>query len=269
MSILPPEGRSAVGKTAARAGGGQFSAGRFSAGGGGGRRKRCKSWDAVRAAFRSWEMQGLFLLAGKGRAPLFHPRRGGRNVPGGGPPARGRHLEGDPLRSAQPFWRHASRAAEACPASFTKKLRAAARKCVKFFTFTALDGRLQIWYNDNYVKLNALQPSNLRRKGGEKMAKNLEISYLLDFYGRVLTEKQRDVMEQYYNDDLSLAEIAANFGISRQGVRDAIKRGEAILLDLEDKVGFAGRYREVQRDVARIEELARDIRFENEEGYAP
>ncbi len=91
------------------------------------------------------------------------------------------------------------------------------------------------------------------------MAKNLEISYLLDFYGRVLTEKQRDVMEQYYNDDLSLAEIAANFGISRQGVRDAIKRGEAILLDLEDKVGFAGRYREVsrRRNVARIEELAR------------
>ena len=101
------------------------------------------------------------------------------------------------------------------------------------------------------------------------VTKNLEISYLLDFYGDVLTEKQRDVMEQYYNDDLSLAEIAANFGISRQGVRDAIKRGEAILLDLEDKVGFAGRYREVRRHVARIEELARDIRFENEEGYAP
>ena len=47
------------------------------------------------------------------------------------------------------------------------------------------------------------------------MAKNLEISYLLDFYGKVLTDKQRDVMEQYYNDDLSLAEIADNFGISR------------------------------------------------------
>ncbi len=49
------------------------------------------------------------------------------------------------------------------------------------------------------------------------MAKNLEISYLLDFYGDVLTDKQRDVMEQYYNDDLSLAEIAENFGITRQG----------------------------------------------------
>ncbi|HIV86637.1 MAG TPA: YlxM family DNA-binding protein [Candidatus Pygmaiobacter gallistercoris] len=101
------------------------------------------------------------------------------------------------------------------------------------------------------------------------MAKNLEISYLLDFYGQVLTEKQREVMEQYYNDDLSLAEIAANFGITRQGVRDSIKRGETILLDLEEKVGFAQRYRVVRQSVARIEELARDIRFENEEEYIP
>lgn len=101
------------------------------------------------------------------------------------------------------------------------------------------------------------------------MAKNLEISYLLDFYGQVLTEKQREVMEQYYNDDLSLAEIAVNFGITRQGVRDSIKRGETILLDLEEKVGFAQRYRVVRQSVARIEELARDIRFENEEEYIP
>lgn len=84
------------------------------------------------------------------------------------------------------------------------------------------------------------------------MAKNLEISYLLDFYGDVLTEKQRDVMEQYYNDDLSLAEIAENFGITRQGVRDAIKRGEGILLRLEQKVGFAGRYRAMQQSLGAL-----------------
>ena len=95
------------------------------------------------------------------------------------------------------------------------------------------------------------------------MAKNLEISYLLDFYGDVLTQKQRDVMEQYYNDDFSLAEIAANFGITRQGVRDSIKRGESILLELEQKVGFAARYKAVQESMARIEELTRDIRFRN------
>ena len=66
------------------------------------------------------------------------------------------------------------------------------------------------------------------------MAKNLAMSYLLDFYGEVLTEKQRDMMVQYYNDDLSLAEIADNFGITRQGVRDAIKRGEAVMQELEE-----------------------------------
>ena len=100
------------------------------------------------------------------------------------------------------------------------------------------------------------------------MAKNLEISYLLDFYGEVLTEKQRDVMEQYYNDDLSLAEIADNFGITRQGVRDSIKRGEGILLELEEKVGFARRYRAVQEGVAQLEKLTRDIRFCNSTSYA-
>ena len=74
-------------------------------------------------------------------------------------------------------------------------------------------------------------------------------------------------MEQYYNDDLSLSEIADNFGITRQGVRDSIKRGEGILLELEEKVGFARRYRAVQEGVAQLEKLARDIKFSNSNGY--
>ena len=65
------------------------------------------------------------------------------------------------------------------------------------------------------------------------MAKNLEISFLLDFYGDMLTDKQRDVVELYYNEDLSLAEIAAHSGITRQGVRDSIKRAEGQLLEYE------------------------------------
>ena len=104
---------------------------------------------------------------------------------------------------------------------------------------------------------------------GCAVAKNLEISFLLDFYGDVLTERQREVMEQYYNDDLSLAEIADNFGITRQGVRDSIKRGEGIILDLEQKVGFAARYRAVQQGVAQLESLARSIRFANSNSYSP
>ena len=61
------------------------------------------------------------------------------------------------------------------------------------------------------------------------MAKDLEMGYLLDFYGEVLTEKQREMLRQYYNDDLSLSEIGENFGITRQGARDAIKHGENAL----------------------------------------
>ena len=67
------------------------------------------------------------------------------------------------------------------------------------------------------------------------MAKNMEVALLLDFYGDMLTEKQREVMELYYNQDLSLAEIAENDGITRQGVRDSIKRAETQLLDMEDR----------------------------------
>jgi hypothetical protein len=73
------------------------------------------------------------------------------------------------------------------------------------------------------------------------MAKDMKISFLLDFYGGMLTKKQREVIELYYNDDLSLSEIAENVGITRQGVRDAIKRAEAQLTELEDRVGFAKR----------------------------
>ena len=64
------------------------------------------------------------------------------------------------------------------------------------------------------------------------MANNVEITILYDFYGDVLTEKQRDFLNYYYNDDLSLSEIAENEGITRQGVRDAIKRAEAQLYEM-------------------------------------
>lgn len=69
------------------------------------------------------------------------------------------------------------------------------------------------------------------------MAKDLKYATLLDIYGDALTEKQRDVMDLYYNEDLSLSEIAANEEISRQGVRDSIKRGEETLVELDEKIG--------------------------------
>ena len=67
------------------------------------------------------------------------------------------------------------------------------------------------------------------------------MALLYDFYGDVLTERQKEFYDLYYNEDLSLAEIAENNGITRQGVRDVIVRAEGILTDLEDKTGLIKR----------------------------
>lgn len=91
------------------------------------------------------------------------------------------------------------------------------------------------------------------------MGKNLEVSLLLDFYGDMLTEKQRHMVEYYYDDDLSLAEIAENEGISRQGVRDSIKRAEAQMLEMEERLGLSRRFREMCAQAQEIGQLAQEI----------
>lgn len=95
------------------------------------------------------------------------------------------------------------------------------------------------------------------------MAKDMKISFLLDFYGNMLTEKQREVVEFYYNDDLSLSEIAENEGITRQGVRDAIKRAESQLLEMESRLGFAKRFQEMRVGLEQICEAADHIKNYN------
>lgn len=72
--------------------------------------------------------------------------------------------------------------------------------------------------------------------------KDMRISALIDIYGTLLTERKREIMEFYYNDDYSLAEIAENTGISRQGVRDSIKKSEAELAEFEEKLRLADMY---------------------------
>ena len=72
------------------------------------------------------------------------------------------------------------------------------------------------------------------------MSKNLHISALLDVYGAFLGDKQRELTDYYYNDDLSLSEIAENEGITRQGVRDQIKRAEQTLFRLRKNAAPAG-----------------------------
>lgn len=82
--------------------------------------------------------------------------------------------------------------------------------------------------------------------------KNLEIGFLLDFYGDVLSERKRTVLDYYYNDDLSLAEIAEEIGISRQGVRELIKKAGAELLFYEEKLGLAKRFRDADEQAVHL-----------------
>lgn len=82
--------------------------------------------------------------------------------------------------------------------------------------------------------------------------KNLEIGYLLDFYGDVLSERKRTVLDYYYNDDLSLAEIAEEIGISRQGVRELIKKAGEELMFYEEKLGLAKRFQLVEAQTEQL-----------------
>ena len=70
------------------------------------------------------------------------------------------------------------------------------------------------------------------------MEENVKISMLLDIYGKLLTEKQYFLLDDYYNQDLSLSEIAENEGITRQAVRDNLKKGENKLFEYEEKLEF-------------------------------
>ena len=96
------------------------------------------------------------------------------------------------------------------------------------------------------------------------------MAMLYDFYGDVLTDRQKEFYDLYYNEDLSLGEIAENYGITRQGVRDVIVRAEAVLTELEDKTGLIKRFHtmrqqleQVRADAQRVSELA--LRYDDGE----
>ena len=93
------------------------------------------------------------------------------------------------------------------------------------------------------------------------------MSMLYDYYGELLTEKQKELFDLYYNEDLSLGEIAENSGITRQGVRDVIVRAEAAMQEIEDKTGLIRRFMQMQGKVSAIEEAAAEIRKLNYRQY--
>lgn len=90
----------------------------------------------------------------------------------------------------------------------------------------------------------------------------LHLTLLFDFYGELLTEKQKQVFSLHYQDDLSLSEIGEELAISRQAVRDLLKRTEKILLGYEQKLGLVARFQEQKKSVRQMLEIMQDLEID-------
>ena len=84
------------------------------------------------------------------------------------------------------------------------------------------------------------------------MEKNVKISILCELYGKLLTKKQYEFLNDYYNNDLSLSEIAENNKITRQAVRDNIKKGEKKLFEYEEKLLFMKRMFNQEKKIEKV-----------------
>ena len=89
--------------------------------------------------------------------------------------------------------------------------------------------------------------------------KAFHMTMLFDFYGDLLTDRQKEFFDLYYNEDLSLSEIAEHENITRQGVRDSIKRGEQTMLELEEKFHLVEKSRKFYDIIEEVGKLAADI----------
>lgn len=94
--------------------------------------------------------------------------------------------------------------------------------------------------------------------------KDMTVGLLLDFYGEILTEHKRNILDMYYNEDFSLAEIAEEIGISRQGVRDAIVKASNELRFYEDKLGLANRFAEMKVSAEKIRRMSESLSLPEE-----
>ncbi len=99
--------------------------------------------------------------------------------------------------------------------------------------------------------------------------KDLEIGLLLDFYGEMLSPEKREAVRLYYDEDLSLAEIAGDIDITRQGVRDRIEKAKVQLMQLEDTLGLAKKSREIDDRVARVTKMLEELRRKADKDLAP
>jgi len=98
--------------------------------------------------------------------------------------------------------------------------------------------------------------------------KRVELSLLMDFYGPLLTEHRRQVLEMYLNEDMGLQEIADALGISRQGVHEAVKTASNQLTKYEDTLGIARRYMGIRREVVLCREALSRIQTGNQDALS-
>ena len=100
----------------------------------------------------------------------------------------------------------------------------------------------------------------------DEVGRKIELAWLTAFYGGLLTEKQRQVLTLHCEEDLSLAEIAQEAGVSRQGVHDMLTRAAQRLFDMEEKLGMAARFRRMEEGLEACRALLREKRYDEAEG---
>ena len=86
-----------------------------------------------------------------------------------------------------------------------------------------------------------------------------QASLLYDFYGQLLSKRQKEVMELYHEENLSLSEIAAEFDISRQGVHDALKNAEKSLRGYEEKLGLVAKFQKSSEAIKEIDDIIENV----------
>ncbi|MBQ4579321.1 MAG: DNA-binding protein [Clostridia bacterium] len=100
----------------------------------------------------------------------------------------------------------------------------------------------------------------------DEVSRKIELAWLTAFYGGLLTDKQRQVLTLHCEEDLSLAEIAQEAGVSRQGVHDMLTRAAQRLFDMEEKLGMAARFKRMENGLEQCRALLKEKRYDEAEG---
>ncbi len=99
----------------------------------------------------------------------------------------------------------------------------------------------------------------------DEVSRRIELAWLAAFYGGLLTDKQRQVLALHCEEDLSLAEIAQEAGVSRQGVHDMLTRAAQRLFEMEEKLGMAARFRRMEEGLEACRALLQEKRYDEAE----